>query len=78
MGTIKRIEILLHENGNLESNTYGVSNDVEMSMILSTLAHRLYELKLTEKQLKPLLDSMNKRLVENISALKEMEILHEQ
>ena len=77
MGTIKRIEILLHENGNLESNTYGVSNDVEMSMILSTLAHRLYELKLTEKQLKPLLDSMTKRLVENISVLKEMETLHE-
>ena len=77
MDTIKRIEILLHENGNLESNTYGVSNDVEMSMILSTLAHRLYELKLTKKQLKPLLDSMTKRLVENISALKEMEILHE-
>ena len=77
MNTIKRIEILLHENGNLESNTYGVSNDVEMSMILSTLAHRLYELKLTEKQLKPLLDSMTKRLVENISVLKEMETLHE-
>ena len=77
MGTIKRIEIVLHENGNLESNTYGVSNDVEMSMILSTLAHRLYELKLTEKQLKPLLDSMTKRLVENISVLKEMETLHE-
>ena len=77
MGTTKRIEIVLHENGNLESNTYGVSNDVEMSMILSTLAHRLYELKLTEKQLKPLLDSMTKRLVENISVLKEMETLHE-
>ena len=77
MDTIKRIEILLHENGNLESTTYGVSNDVEMSMILSTLAHRLYELKLTEKQLKPLLDSMTKRLVENISVLKEMETLHE-
>lgn len=77
MNKIKRIEILLHENGNLESNTYGVSNDVEMSMILSTLAHRLYELKLTEKQLKPLLDSMIKRLVENISVLKKMETLHE-
>jgi len=35
----KKIEIILHEDGTIQSMT----GDIEMNMILNTLANRIYE-----------------------------------
>ena len=77
MDTIKRIEIVLRDDGTLESKSYGINSRTEMNIIINTLAHRLYELKLPEEGLKLSMSYITKSLMENISALKEMETLHE-
>jgi len=69
----KKIEIILHEDETIESKTYGMTGDIEMNMILNTLAHRIYELQLPRKELKLLMNDMIKSLMSNISYLEERE-----
>jgi hypothetical protein len=70
----KKIEIILHEDKTIESRTYGMTADIEMNMIINTLAHRLYELKLPRKGLNLAMNYITKSLMENITYLKENEI----
>ena len=70
----KKIEIILHEDKTIESKTYGMTGDIEMNMILNTLAHRLYELKLPKEGLKLAMSYIIESLMENIRYLKENEI----
>jgi hypothetical protein len=70
----KKIEIILHEDGTIESKTYGMTGDIEMNMILNTLAHRLYELKLPKEGLKFYMSYITKSLMENITYLKKNEV----
>jgi len=69
----KKIEIILHEDGTIQSKTYGMTGDIEMNMIINTLAHRLYELKLPRKGLKLSMNYITKSLMENIAYLEERE-----
>ena len=70
----KKIELILCEDGTIESKSYGITNVVEMNVILNTLAHRLYELKLPKEGLKLAMSYITKSLMENIRYLKENEI----
>lgn len=70
----KKIEIILHEDGTIQSKTYGMTGDIEMNMILNTLANRIYELHLPRKDLKLLMNDMIKSLIAIVSYLEEKEV----
>ena len=69
----KKIEFILCEDGSIESKSYGITNAVEMNMLINTLAHRLYELKLPKEGLKLAMSYITKSLMENIAYLEERE-----
>ena len=69
----KKIEIILCEDGTIASKSYGITNVVEMNIIINTLAHRLYELKLPKEGLKLAMSYITKSLMENIAYLEERE-----
>jgi len=70
----KKIEIILHEDGTIESKTYGMTGDIEMNMILNTLAHRIYELHLPRKELELFMCHIAKSLIAIVSYLEKSEV----
>jgi len=70
----KKIVLILCEDGTIESKSYGITNIVEMNIIINTLAHRLYELKLPKEGLKLAMSYIIESLMENIRYIEENEV----
>jgi hypothetical protein len=66
----KKIEIILHEDGTIQSMT----GDIEMNMILNTLANRIYELHLPRKDLELFISHIAKSLIAIVSYLEKSEV----
>jgi len=70
----KKIEIILCEDGTIASKSYGITNVVEMNVILNTLAHRIYELHLPRKELELFMCHIAKSLIAIVSYLEKSEV----
>lgn len=75
---IKKLELILLGNKAIHSKSYGLTDDEEFSILLCTIAQRIFEQKIPNKNLIPMLQHMIKEIINNIDYLKyEEEIKNE-